>query len=65
MPPVSNARRFFFAAKISRAPAVISGAITTSRKISYMVSAEATSIARFTAMIPPNALTGSHFRALA
>lgn len=56
---------FFFCERISTASAENDGAITTSVKMSFTVSAMRAATSRFAAMTPPKADTGSQACALA
>ncbi len=60
----SSSRTFFFAAKICRASALNDGAMTISRKMSFISSAVSPSTSRLVPTMPPKIDTGSQARHL-
>ena len=58
-PSVRRRRRFFFFANARFAASSAPGAITTSVKMAAIISAVGPSSGRFSATMPPKALTGS------
>ena len=60
----SRMRRFFFSCRMVSASSVNSGAKIASANCLESASASGPSTVRLTQMIPPNALSGSHAKAL-